>query len=78
MMKRAFSGFAQLPPPGESTIPSWRDVFGVSEGINDIDYIRHKYKSLSSVYHPDKQGGSSEKMAELNAAWVQAQEELKS
>ena len=76
MMDTAFSGFLQLPAPGQSKVRSWREVLGIAEGIDDIDYVRHVYKRMSSQNHPDK-GGSADVMAEINNAWAQAQEALK-
>jgi hypothetical protein len=76
MMQRAFSGFAQLPSPEQSRVRLWREVLGIAENINDIDYIKHVYKRLASERHPDKQGGSDDAMAELNKAWEQALLEL--
>jgi hypothetical protein len=77
MMDTAFSGFLQLPAPGQSVVRSWREVMGIGEGIDDLEYVRHQYKKLSGQRHPDKQGGSAGAMAELNAAMDQAEEALK-
>jgi hypothetical protein len=77
MMHRAFNGFMQLPAPGQTTALSWREVLGIAEGINDLEYIKHVYRRLSGERHPDRPGGSDEAMAELNRAWQQAQEALR-
>jgi hypothetical protein len=76
MMQRAFSGFLQLPAPGKSKVRSWREVLEVGEGINDLEYVRHCFRRLSRLRHPDR-GGTEDEMAELNAAWALAQEALK-
>jgi hypothetical protein len=76
MMQRAFSGFMQLPAPGQTTVRGWREVLGVPEGVNDLGYVKHMYRTKSGRAHPDK-GGSEELQAELNRAWEQAQEALK-
>lgn len=54
----------------------WRDVLGMSnDGPQTLDRARDLYRQLASVNHPDR-GGSAEKMAEINAAWTEAQQAL--
>lgn len=72
MIEAAFKGFTALPAPGASK--SWRDVLGVEPGW-DLDRVRVTYRGLAAVNHPDR-GGNHERMAEINAAWEQAQKEL--
>lgn len=43
------------------------DILGLKEGYTE-DELKKNYRSLCSMYHPDKEGGSDEKMAEINAA----------
>ena len=74
MLEAAFTGFAALPAPSRQG--GWREVLGISESHNwTIDRVREEYRRLASIHHPDR-GGSAEKMAELNAAWEQAQQAL--
>ena len=75
MMERAFTGFMQLPAPGQSDVRGWREVLGIADGITDLGYIKHAYRRLCAERHPDR-GGSDAAMSELNRAWEQAQEAL--
>lgn len=75
MVKAAFTGFAALPAPGNTTGRSWREVLEAVEGDTLVD-VKAKYRKLSAKRHPDK-GGSEEAMSELNWAWTQAQEALR-
>lgn len=78
MMARAFDGFMQLPAPGQSTVRSWQEVFGINpDSVYDFKYVEYLYKQLRSERHPDKPTGSDEAMSELNIAWEQAQAALK-
>jgi len=77
MMEAAFTGFAALPPPGDTVGRSWRDILEMPAGDVDIDDARAQYRRLASFKHPDKAGGSHAAMAALNDAWRQAQEALK-
>lgn len=40
---------------------------GLKEGYTEDD-VKKAYRSLSSKYHPDKEGGSAEKMSRINQA----------
>jgi len=73
MMERAFSGFAALPPPNQVARP-WRSVFGV--GVLWTGDIHQRFREKAKVCHPDMVTGSTEKMAELNAAYEDAKREL--
>lgn len=64
MVKRAFSGFAALPPPGAKP---WWDVLGIPRDTRDRKTILAAYQALAKERHPDA-GGSDAAMAELNAA----------
>jgi hypothetical protein len=70
MMERAFRGFAQLP---DSTGRSWREVLHIGPEVTRIDArtIDFQFKTYARLEHPDH-GGSSQAMAELNAAREQA------
>lgn len=75
MMQAAFTGFAALPAPGQTTARGWREVLEL-HGKPTIEEAKDRYRRLSAVRHPDK-GGSQDAMSELNWAWSQAQEQLK-
>jgi len=75
MIKAAFTGFAALPAPGNTTGRGWREVLEVAPTAT-LEQVKANYRKLSSVRHPDK-GGSESAMSELNWAWAQAQESLK-
>ena len=75
MMDAAFTGFAALPAPGQTTGRGWREILELN-GTPSIDEAKDRYRRLSSVRHPDK-GGSQEAMSELNWAWALAQEQLR-
>lgn len=55
MMEAAFSGFAALPPPGQTQ--PWRDVLGV-DALARQEEIEAAYKRLRSQHHPDKGGNA--------------------
>lgn len=63
MMERAFSAFQALPPPKH-----WRDILAMPKDMPATrENIVSAYRMLAAVRHPDR-GGSTEAMAELNAA----------
>lgn len=72
VLDRAFTGFTALPAPDAPI--SWWDVLGVPQGAFLYE-IKAAYRKLASERHPDK-GGSDAAMAELNAAYAQAQKEI--
>lgn len=76
MLKRAFAGFAALPPPGAgsavSAPPPWWDVLGV-----DADAPRSEclvtYRKRAKALHPDNpETGDAQAFARLQDAWEQA------
>lgn len=67
---RVFEGYAALPPPGSSAGASWWDVLGVSADCSQVA-ARSAYIAKAKDCHPDN-GGSSDAMVKLNAAWDQA------
>jgi len=71
MSRQAFAGFTALPPP-----KTWRDVLGVPAGATE-DEINYAFRYLSKSAHPDVDGGSHARMAELSAARDAALKELK-
>lgn len=73
ILDRVFTGFAALPAPDAAK--AWREVLGIPPDVHDLDRVRAAYRTLAQAAHPDR-GGSHEQMAEINAAWCQAQEAL--
>lgn len=71
LVRASFQGFLALPAPNKR---AWWEVLAVYPE-SDLDECRKAYKTLASIRHPDK-GGSADAMAELNAAWAAAQEDL--
>ena len=65
ILDRAFAGFAALPAPG--AVRDWWEVLGVPRN-SSADEVTAAYRRLASAAHPDKPGGSHERMAALNAA----------
>lgn len=71
ILERAFTGFDALPSPND-----WRHVLNFRE-TPTLEQAKQRYYELAIKNHPD-QGGSAERMAEINRAWEDAQRELKS
>jgi hypothetical protein len=65
ILERAFTGFTALPAPSEAR--QWWEVLGVPRDAKRED-VKAAYRRLASAAHPDKPGGSHERMAALNAA----------
>lgn len=63
LMERAFAGFEALPAPD----PWWR-VLGLAHPNPTRSEIVIAYRKASQSAHPDRPGGSHDKMAALNAA----------
>lgn len=74
IVRQTFKGFTALPaPPGKS----WRHVLGFTDTEPlSRDQVTASHRHLSTARHPDKPGGSTEKMAELNTARDTALAEL--
>jgi hypothetical protein len=70
--RQTFKGFVALPAP-----KAWREVLGFTstEPLTRVA-VMARHRSLATTYHPDKPGGSAEKMAELNLARDRAVEEI--
>lgn len=70
LVRATFQGFKALPPPpGAKPARPWKDVLQVGlEGRLTAADIEQVYRRLAKVRHPDVPGGSTEAMAELNAA----------
>lgn len=79
MIEAMFTGFKQLPP---SSKRDWWVVLGFGRPTGRPDAssdsaISDRYRSLAQQKHPDR-GGSNADMVELNAAYEDAKEWLKS
>lgn len=84
-LDRAFHGYKALGAPGEGPKRFWREVLMIQS--DDREWIAKSlpagelaraelaYRHLAKKHHPDN-GGSAEKMAELNAAIAEARKEL--
>lgn len=70
MMRAAFTGFQALPSPE----PHWSQVLGVDIDAS-VDDIETAYRKKARDFHPDREGGSATKMAQLNAARDKAKKE---
>lgn len=73
LVRASFAGFMALPDMSGGK--SWQTVLGVAAGASAVEVSR-AYKSLCSLYHPDKEGGSHEHMAEINRAYEEAKKWL--
>lgn len=69
MMQAAFTGFAALPAPGQ-TSRSWSEILGVGPMARP-DEIEAAYKRLRSSTHPDR-GGSVAAFDEVQRAYEQS------
>lgn len=78
IMDRAFRGFTALPPPISMGPPKrrWRDVLDVGEAVRDLTVIHQAWRAKARENHPDSNNGNHNAMAEINAAWDEAQKEL--
>lgn len=70
ILARAFTGFTALPAPDARR--EWWDVLQCRPD-SSLDVARAQFRRLASEHHPDK-GGDPARMAEVNDAWVRAQE----
>jgi len=68
LVRATFTGFLALPAPAGK---HWTDVLALPRDCSRED-VKAAYRRLASQHHPDKPGGSHEKMAELNLAQQQA------
>jgi len=69
-VERAFAGYAALPAPGESAAATWYKVLGVAHDA-PFEVVRDAYREQARKHHPDN-GGNTDAMARVNAAWDQA------
>lgn len=76
VVERAFTGFAALPATTSSrSAPHWRDVLGL-RGTVTREQLDATYKRLAVEAHPDRPGGSHERMSQINRARSDALREL--
>lgn len=64
LVRATFTGFLALPAPKGS---HWTEVLSLTKNATKSD-VKAAYRCLASDAHPDRPGGSHERMAELNAA----------
>lgn len=77
ILDRAFTGFTALPAPIVASMKRpWREVLEYGNGPATDAEITRNYRILAKAYHPDRPGGSTDKMAELNAARDEAMLEV--
>ena len=72
LVRATFTGFQALPAPEGK---HWRDILKVGDNATR-DVIESQYRGLARDRHPDKPGGSTEAMAELNNARETALKEI--
>ncbi len=68
MMERAFTGFAAIAPPD-----AWYDVLCLKPDA-PLEAAESAFRLLAQRHHPDKPGGSTEKMQALNRALAEARQ----
>lgn len=69
MLEAAFTGFTALPAPGSgSTSGPWFQVFNIPAHAATDD-VKAVYLRQRSEAHPDRPGGSHDRMAAINVAW---------
>ena len=64
LVRATFTGFLALPAPAGQ---HWSDVLSLPKDCT-LEDVKAAYRRLASAAHPDKPGGSHERMAALNAA----------
>ena len=69
IVRQTFRGFTALPAPAGQR--GWREVLQIA-GPATKAKIDEKFRALAAAAHPDKPGGSNEKMQELTVAKAQA------
>ena len=69
VVRQTFIGFKALPE--KASTESWYDILLVKQDSTE-DVVKSNYRSLVTQYHPDKPGGSSEKITKINLAWEEA------
>lgn len=73
LVRASFKGFTlALPAPGKRP---WREVLGLRHAAVQKIEVEEAYRRLAREHHPDA-GGTTEAMAELNAARAEAMKEI--
>jgi hypothetical protein len=62
-VEQAFTGYQALPAPD----PWWK-LLGLDGPVRDESAIKSAYRKASTAAHPDRPGGSHDRMAAVNAA----------
>jgi hypothetical protein len=70
MMERAFTAFEALPAPKSHWV-----ILGLSPGASKAD-VQRAWRAKAESAHPDREGGSTALMAEINAARDAAMKEI--
>lgn len=79
-VNRAFAGFKALPPAPSPERPWWvvlciqRDV--LEEPLATLAKARRAHRMLIRALHPDVEGGDTDRAAEINVAFAEAEREL--
>lgn len=78
ILDRAFTGFTALPAPIAAGMKrDWQVVLELQDLLlPTAEDVERAYRTLAARFHPDRPGGSTEKMAELNVARSEALEEV--
>lgn len=73
-VEQMFQGFQAIRGPGPKP---WREVLGIPEraAVNPA-FVKERVRDLAKAHHPDINGGSTERMAEINDAADRALAEL--
>lgn len=76
MLERAFTGFTALPAPAQKK--HWREVLEMSGSAGNPGKftLKNRRDELAKLHHPDRPGGSTFRMMEINRAYDEALEEL--
>ncbi len=73
MMERAFRGFTAIPDKSND----WRQILEFSSGYKPTsEEIDNAFRELAKTYHPDMQGGNTNKMQDLVNAREQARKAM--
>lgn len=72
LVRATFQGFKALPAPN---VVAWHVVLELNTRHPTSEELKTAYRRMAAKTHPDK-GGSSEKMAEVNDAYLRARAEL--
>jgi hypothetical protein len=77
LVRASMTGFLSLPAPADAPAKrTWRQVMNFTSEPVSLDLLEQRYRLLASKRHPDKPGGSDQAFVELNAARVEALQEL--